>query len=96
MAKAASSPLLIYGDINAPHTQWEHRADSPKDTGAITWSNTFEDLRSDHRVLCITMSEDKGKMESWTGTSVESKENERSRKGRSRIPGNGAGNYSRT
>ncbi|KAL3244367.1 hypothetical protein MRX96_047224 [Rhipicephalus microplus] len=70
--------------------------------GAITWSNTFEDLWSDHRVLCMTMGENRGKMdgckklESWTGTSFESKENERSRKGRSRISGNGAGNYSRT
>ncbi|KAL3248102.1 hypothetical protein MRX96_056675 [Rhipicephalus microplus] len=31
------------------------------DAGAITWSNTFEDLRSDHRVLCMKMGEDRGK-----------------------------------
>ncbi|KAL3181699.1 hypothetical protein MRX96_036219 [Rhipicephalus microplus] len=73
------------------------------DAGAITWSNTFEDLGSDHRVLCMTMGEDRGRMDGcqkarvvWTGTSFESKENERSRKGQSRISGNGAGNYSRT
>ncbi|KAL1466836.1 hypothetical protein MTO96_042480 [Rhipicephalus appendiculatus] len=30
MAKAASSPLLICGDFNAPHTQWGYGADSPK------------------------------------------------------------------
>ncbi|KAL3196548.1 hypothetical protein MRX96_045166 [Rhipicephalus microplus] len=91
------------GDFNAPHTQWEYGADSPKgkrlaelmdelclvvlnepashtrigqgacrdtspdlsiwsDAGAITWSNTFEDMGSDHRVLCMTMGEDRGKM----------------------------------
>ncbi|KAL3182956.1 hypothetical protein MRX96_006752 [Rhipicephalus microplus] len=33
------------------------------DAGAITWSNTFEDLGSNHRVLCVTMGEDKGKMD---------------------------------
>ncbi|KAL3225437.1 hypothetical protein MRX96_049223 [Rhipicephalus microplus] len=33
------------------------------DAGAITWSNTFEDLGSDHRVLCMTMGEDRGKMD---------------------------------
>ncbi|KAL3254899.1 hypothetical protein MRX96_046721 [Rhipicephalus microplus] len=33
------------------------------DAGAITWSNTFEDLGSDHRVLCMTRGEDKGKMD---------------------------------
>ncbi|KAL3210465.1 hypothetical protein MRX96_008709 [Rhipicephalus microplus] len=104
MAKAASSPLLICGDFNAPHTQGGYGADSPKgkrlvelmdelgvvllnelashtcigqaachdtspdlsirsDAGAIAWSKTFEDLGSDHRVLCVTMGEDKGKMD---------------------------------
>ncbi|KAH8040750.1 hypothetical protein HPB51_012920 [Rhipicephalus microplus] len=103
MAKAISSPLLICGDFNAPHTQWGYGADLPKgkrlaklmdglglvllnepashtrigqgachdtspdpyiwsDAGAITWSNTFEDLVSDHRVLCVTMGEDEAKM----------------------------------
>ncbi|KAL3193805.1 hypothetical protein MRX96_000099 [Rhipicephalus microplus] len=33
------------------------------DAGAITWSNTFEDLGSDHRFLCMTMGEDRGKMD---------------------------------
>ncbi|KAL3201367.1 hypothetical protein MRX96_042966 [Rhipicephalus microplus] len=33
------------------------------DVGAITWSNTFEDLGSDHRVLCMTMGEDRGEMD---------------------------------
>ncbi|XP_070377085.1 uncharacterized protein [Dermacentor albipictus] len=100
MAKAASSPLLICGDFNAPHTQWGYGADSPKgkslaglmdelgltvlnepashtrigqgvcrDTspdlsvwsgaGVVTWSNSFEDLGSDHRILCVTVGEDK-------------------------------------
>ncbi|KAL3191208.1 hypothetical protein MRX96_018779 [Rhipicephalus microplus] len=104
MAKAASSPLFICGDFNAPHTQWGYGADSPKgkrlaelmddlglvllnepashtrigqgacrdtspdlsiwsDTGAIPWSNTFKNLGSDHRVLCTTMGEDRGKMD---------------------------------
>ncbi|KAH8029055.1 hypothetical protein HPB51_022223 [Rhipicephalus microplus] len=104
MAKAASSPLLICGDFNAPHTQWGYGADSPKgerlaelmdelglvllnelashtligqgacrdmspdlsiwsDAGVITWSNTFEDLGSDHGVLCMTMGENTGKMD---------------------------------
>lgn len=99
MAKAASAPLLICGDFNAPHTQWGYGADSPKgkklarlvddfgltvlnepashtrigqgacrDTspdlsmwsgaGAVAWSNSFEDLGSDHRVLCVTVGED--------------------------------------
>ncbi|KAL3227156.1 hypothetical protein MRX96_048809 [Rhipicephalus microplus] len=103
MARAASSPLLICGDFNAPHMQWEYGADSPKrnrlagtmdelglvllneppshtrigqgaghgtssdfsiwsDAGAITWSNTFDDLGSNHRVLCMTIGENKGKM----------------------------------
>ncbi|KAL3195090.1 hypothetical protein MRX96_045783 [Rhipicephalus microplus] len=30
MVKAASSPLLICGDFNAPHMQWGYGADSPK------------------------------------------------------------------
>ncbi|KAL3254943.1 hypothetical protein MRX96_046715 [Rhipicephalus microplus] len=30
MAKAASSPLLVRVDFNAPHTQWGYGADSPK------------------------------------------------------------------
>ncbi|XP_037575003.1 uncharacterized protein LOC119457475 [Dermacentor silvarum] len=30
MSKAASNPLLICGDFNAPHTQWGYGADSPK------------------------------------------------------------------
>ncbi|KAH7985517.1 hypothetical protein HPB51_026810 [Rhipicephalus microplus] len=30
MAKAASNPLLICGDFNVPHMQWEYGADSPK------------------------------------------------------------------
>ncbi|KAL3186846.1 hypothetical protein MRX96_004830 [Rhipicephalus microplus] len=104
MAKATSSPLLICGDFNSPHTQWGYGADSPKgkrlaklmdelglvllnktashtrigqgacrdtspelsiwsDAGAITWSNTFEDLGSDHRVLCMTMGEDEDKID---------------------------------
>ncbi|KAL3202232.1 hypothetical protein MRX96_042608 [Rhipicephalus microplus] len=91
-------------DFNAPHTQGEYGADSPRgkrlaelidelglvllnepashtrigqgacrdmshdlsiwsDAGAITWSNTFEDLGSDHIVLCMTMGEDRGKMD---------------------------------
>ncbi|XP_075543923.1 uncharacterized protein LOC142578420 [Dermacentor variabilis] len=99
MAKTASSPLLICGDFNAPHTQWGYGADSPKgkrlaglmdelgltvlnepashtrigqggcrDTspdlsvwsgaGVVTWSNSFEDLGSDHRILCVTVGED--------------------------------------
>ncbi|KAH6947458.1 hypothetical protein HPB50_019051 [Hyalomma asiaticum] len=99
MAKAASAPLLICGDFNAPHTQWGYGADSPKgkklarlvddfgltvlnepashtrigqgacrDTspdlsiwsgaGAVAWSNSFEDLGSDHRVLCVTVGEE--------------------------------------
>ncbi|KAH7953651.1 hypothetical protein HPB49_010880 [Dermacentor silvarum] len=98
MSKAASNPLLICGDFNAPHTQWGYGADSPKgkrlaglmdelgltvlnepashtrigqgvcrDTspdlsvwsGAdmVTWSNSFEDLGSDHRILCVTVGE---------------------------------------
>ncbi|KAL3238707.1 hypothetical protein MRX96_048060 [Rhipicephalus microplus] len=31
------------------------------DMGPITWSNTFEDLGSNHKVLCMTMGEDRGK-----------------------------------
>ncbi|XP_075553569.1 uncharacterized protein LOC142586202 [Dermacentor variabilis] len=99
MAKAASSPLLICGDFNAPHTQWGYGANSPKgkrlaglmdelgltvlnepashtrigqgvcrDTSpdlsvwsgadVVTWSNSFEDLGSDHRILCVTVGED--------------------------------------
>ncbi|KAL3174683.1 hypothetical protein MRX96_011080 [Rhipicephalus microplus] len=70
------------------------------DAGVITWSNTFEDLGSNHRVLCMTMREDKGKMNGCQkakvvdGASFDSKDNERSRKGRSRISWNGGGNYS--
>lgn len=104
MAKAASSPLLICGDFNAPHTQWGYGADSPKgkrlaglmdelglillnepashtrigqgacrdtspdlsiwsDAGAIAWSNSFEDLGSDHRVLCVTVGEDESEVD---------------------------------
>ncbi|KAL3203222.1 hypothetical protein MRX96_042014 [Rhipicephalus microplus] len=104
MANAASSPLLICGDFNAPHTHWGYGADSRKgkrlaelmdelglvllnepaphtrigqgacrdtspdltirsDAGAIAWSNTFADLGSDLRVLCMTMGEDRGKMD---------------------------------
>ncbi|KAH7943785.1 hypothetical protein HPB52_011617 [Rhipicephalus sanguineus] len=104
MAKAASSPLLICGDFNAPHTQWGYGADSPKgkrlagfmdelglillnepashtrigqgacrdtspdlsiwsDVGAIAWSNSFEDLGSDHRVLCVTVGEDESEVD---------------------------------
>ncbi|KAL3234050.1 hypothetical protein MRX96_022800 [Rhipicephalus microplus] len=33
MAKAASSPLLICGDCNAPHTQWGNGATRPKGRG---------------------------------------------------------------
>ncbi|KAH7954695.1 hypothetical protein HPB49_020983 [Dermacentor silvarum] len=99
MTKAASNPLLICRDFNAPHTQWVYGADSPKgkrlaglmdelgltvlnepasctrigqgvcrDTspdlsiwsGAdlVTWSNSFEELGSDHRILRVTMGED--------------------------------------
>ncbi|KAH6925199.1 hypothetical protein HPB50_001567 [Hyalomma asiaticum] len=99
MARAASAPLLICGDFNAPHTQWGYGADSAKgkklarlvddfgwtvlnepasharigqgacrDTspdlsiwsgaGAVAWSNSFEDLGSDHTVLCVTVGED--------------------------------------
>ncbi|KAH7965778.1 hypothetical protein HPB49_010791 [Dermacentor silvarum] len=98
MSKAASNPLLICGDFNAPHTQWGYGADSPKEkrlaglmdelgltvlnepashtrigqgvchdtspglsiwSGAdvVTWSNSFEDLGSDHRILCVTVGE---------------------------------------
>ncbi|KAH7949261.1 hypothetical protein HPB49_006766 [Dermacentor silvarum] len=98
MSKAASNPLLICGDLNAPHTQWGYGADSPKGkrlaglmdelgltvlnepashtrigqgvcrdtspdlsvwsgTDVVTWSNSFEDLGSDHRILCVTVGE---------------------------------------
>ncbi|KAH7964182.1 hypothetical protein HPB51_027580 [Rhipicephalus microplus] len=33
------------------------------DVGTITWSNNFEDLGSDHRVVCVTMGEDRGKID---------------------------------
>ncbi|KAH8039555.1 hypothetical protein HPB51_007466 [Rhipicephalus microplus] len=39
------------------------RVSTGSDAGAITWSNTFEDLGSDHRVLCMTMGDDEGKMD---------------------------------
>ncbi|KAH7958001.1 hypothetical protein HPB51_028012 [Rhipicephalus microplus] len=101
---------LVLPNEPASHTQIGQgacRDTSPdlsvwSDAGAITWSNTFEDLGSNHRVLCMTMERIEAKctavkkLESCTGTSFESKENERSRKGRLRISGNGAGNYSRT
>ncbi|KAL3188427.1 hypothetical protein MRX96_003407 [Rhipicephalus microplus] len=47
-ARAATRPLISpFGQTRA----------------AIIWSNTFEDLGSDHRVLCVTMGEDEGKMD---------------------------------
>ncbi|KAH7983853.1 hypothetical protein HPB52_014784 [Rhipicephalus sanguineus] len=33
------------------------------DAGAVSWSNSFEDLRSDHRVLCVTVGEDESEMD---------------------------------
>ncbi|KAL1476851.1 hypothetical protein MTO96_036193 [Rhipicephalus appendiculatus] len=32
------------------------------DAGAIAWSNSFEDLGSDHRILCVTVGEDESEM----------------------------------
>ncbi|KAH8021045.1 hypothetical protein HPB51_012066 [Rhipicephalus microplus] len=61
---------LVLPNEPASHTQIGQgacRDTSPdlsvwSDAGAITWSNTFEDLGSNHRVLCMTMGEDRGKM----------------------------------
>ncbi|KAH7965745.1 hypothetical protein HPB49_010356 [Dermacentor silvarum] len=73
MSKAASNPLLICGDFNAPHTQWASHTrigqgvcrDTPPDlsvwSGAdvVTWSSSFEDLESDHRILCVPFRENR-------------------------------------
>ncbi|KAL3176250.1 hypothetical protein MRX96_010570 [Rhipicephalus microplus] len=63
------------------------------DAGAITWSNTFEDLESDQRVLSMTMGEDKNKMDGCQKARVvdwdkfrEQREREK-QEGRSRISG---------
>ncbi|KAH7943921.1 hypothetical protein HPB52_013129 [Rhipicephalus sanguineus] len=33
------------------------------DAGAIAWSNSFEDLESDHRILCVTVGEDESEVD---------------------------------
>ncbi|KAH7968387.1 hypothetical protein HPB52_008037 [Rhipicephalus sanguineus] len=33
------------------------------DAGTIAWSNSFEDLGSDHRVLCVTVGEDESEVD---------------------------------
>ncbi|KAH7932996.1 hypothetical protein HPB49_006218 [Dermacentor silvarum] len=143
MSKAASNPLLICGDFNAPHTQWRYGADSPKGkrlaglmdelgltvlneaashtrigqgvcrdtspdlsvwsgTDMVTWSNSFEDLGSDHRILCVTVGENeseedvcrKARIVDWDRFR-KNRERER-RRARLKTSANGAENYSRT
>ncbi|KAH7950862.1 hypothetical protein HPB52_002430 [Rhipicephalus sanguineus] len=40
------------------------------DAGAIAWSNSFEDLGSDHRVLCVTVGEDESEVDICRKTRV--------------------------
>ncbi|KAH6945486.1 hypothetical protein HPB50_008725 [Hyalomma asiaticum] len=70
MAKAASAALLICCLTVLNELAWHTRIGqeacrdtSPdlsiwSDAGAVAWSNSFEDLGSDHRVLCVTVGED--------------------------------------